>query len=104
MPKCRVGDLAIVIKAQHKRNLGKIVRIIGLDGGNDFVVFRGYKHVWQVECVQRLFWTLGKKRFIRKLGPVPDCRLQPIRGNTTRHGKTSVSKVTRGRILAESKG
>ncbi len=38
--KCKVGDLVVVIRAQCKSNLGRIVLIVGADDGTDFVKFK----------------------------------------------------------------
>ena len=78
--KCRVGDLAVVIDAEHGCNLGKIVRVIKPHDGSGDIVFWGADNVWLVECAHPLTWSVGKKRYRRKTGPAPDAQLQPIRG------------------------
>ena len=78
--KCRVGDLALVIEAQHSCNLGKIVRVIKPHDGSGDIVFWDTEDVWLIESVLPLTWTVGKKRYRRKRGPAPDAQLQPIRG------------------------
>jgi hypothetical protein len=41
-----------------------------------------------------MVWSVGTKRYRRKLGPVPDCQLQPIREQALDEGLvTFVSKV-----------
>lgn len=80
-PRCRAGDLCVVIDATHRCNLGRIVRIIEKHDGTGDLVFRNVGVVWQVESAQRMTWSIGKKRIRRRRGPVPDSYLKPIRGN-----------------------
>lgn len=78
--QCKAGDLAIVVHAFHRGNLGRIVEVVGLHDGTGDLVFREGGVVWLVKCAQPMTWTVGKKRFRRKYGPVPDAVLKPIRG------------------------
>jgi hypothetical protein len=80
--KCKVGDLAVVINAEHRCNIGRIVHVVAPDDGNDFIVFRGQGQVWKVTCHQPMIWRDKSKRFERRAGPVPEKYLQPIRGLT----------------------
>jgi hypothetical protein len=79
-PRCRPGDLAVIVVADYKTNLGRIVRVIKADDGTGDIDFGCREIVWFVESAQSLTWTVGKKRYRRKYGPAPDCQLQPIRG------------------------
>lgn len=79
--KCRVGDLAVVVGAEYKSNLGKIVRVVEPHDGRGEIHFRNQGPIWWVESHSMLFWTKGRKRFRRRTGPVPDYILYPIRGN-----------------------
>jgi hypothetical protein len=78
--ECKVGDLAVVIRAQCKSNLGRIVLIVAADDGTDFVSFKNEGPVWRVKSERPQTWYLDGKRYRRKIGPVPENRLQPIRG------------------------
>lgn len=78
--QCKAGDLAIVVHAFHRGNLGRIVEVVGPHDGTGDLVFREGGVVWLVKCAQPMTWTVGKKRFRRKYGPVPDAVLKPIRG------------------------
>jgi hypothetical protein len=78
-PRCRPGDLAVIVVADNKINLGRIVRVIKADDGTGDLHLGGNQVVWFVECAQPLTWSEGKKRYRRKYGPAPDCQLQPIR-------------------------
>ncbi len=78
--RCKAGDLAVVLSAVHKSNVGKFVNVIKLyppDGG---VNLAGDQRVWLVESYAPLTWRTGKKLWCGILGPVPDSALQPIRG------------------------
>lgn len=79
--KCRPGDLAVVIAAMNKSNIGLIVRVLRLHDNSGDLAYH-IDEVWLAECSTRMTWTIGKKRFLRKAGPIPDAQLQPIRGPT----------------------
>ena len=80
-PRCKVGDLAVVVQAKFPSNLGRIVQVVGLhDGTGDIVYTPEFSPVWLVVASTRLTWTCNGKRYRRKSGPVPDQQLQPIRG------------------------
>jgi hypothetical protein len=78
--RCSVGDLAVVVSANHQCNLGLIVKVIAVhDGKGDLVYGAGAGPVWLVESAQPMTWNVKSRRFRRKRGPVPDCQLEPIR-------------------------
>ena len=78
--KCKPGDLAVVVNAQHRCNIGFIVQVLEPHDGLGDIVFKGQGHVWLVKCHRPMTWYVRGKRYRRKTGPVPDSRLQPIRG------------------------
>jgi hypothetical protein len=80
-PRCRAGDLAVIIYADYRCNLGRIVRVLAQHDGKGDIAFHGVDVVWLVESSRPITWTVGTKRFRRKRGPVPDTYLKPIRGN-----------------------
>src|SRR4051812_29974367 len=81
MPKCRPGDLAVVVQARFRCNLGKIVQIVGPhDGTGDLVFDRSWGVVWWIKSSRRLSWISYGKVYRRKTGPCPDSKLRPIRG------------------------
>ncbi|NEX60630.1 hypothetical protein [Noviherbaspirillum galbum] len=88
-PRCRAGDLAVVINAHHPSNVGHIVKVLAPDNGKGDLVFRNVGVVWLVESVRPMTWSIGSRRIRRKCGPVPDTRLKPIRGNRTDKRKTA---------------
>ena len=78
--RCKPGDLAVVIHAAFKTNLGRIVRVIRPSCGEGDLTYPAHLNTWLVESAAPLTWYRGKKRFRRKSGPVPDAQLQPIKG------------------------
>ena len=78
--KCEQGDLAVVVSAVYKMNIGLIVRVIELHDGKGSLTFKGIGPIWLVSCSRRMKWTLHNKIYRRKIGPVPEYLLQPIRG------------------------
>lgn len=97
--RCKPGDLAVVVNAQFRSNVGNIVRVIAPDHGAGFVQFVGEGRVWLVECHRPMTWATYGKRYRRRTGPVPDNRLQPIRGlpldrNRTREADLGVALLT----------
>lgn len=80
--RCKPGDLAVVIQAQFTTNLGRIVRIIGIDDRKGDLRYPVAIPTWVVRCDLPMTWYDNNKRYRRKQGPVPDAYLQPIRGNS----------------------
>lgn len=80
--RCKVGDLAIVVSAYNRSNLGLIVQVIGAHDG--MVPGIGRLDVagpyWLVEGVHPMVYCNDKKRLEMKRGPAPDSALEPIRG------------------------
>ncbi len=103
--KCRVGDLAIVIDAFHRRNLGQIVRVIAThDGTGDIVFPVETGQVWLVEGNRPLTWSLYGKRYRRKIGPAPDNQLQPIRGTAADDNASIEAKKLLRKVMRSSAG
>ena len=105
--KCRVGDLAVVIDAYYRSNLGRIVRVIAPHDGSGDLVFTNVGQVWLVDCAQHMTWSVKKKIYRRTSGPVPDSRLQPIRGVLPGDGasgsvKKRLQKPKRSKELIEA--
>ena len=78
--RCKPGDLAVVVSAELRCNVGLIVRIIAPHDGAGAVRFTDQGYVWLVAAPRRMTWYMHGKVYRRKIGPVPDNRLQPIRG------------------------
>jgi hypothetical protein len=80
--RCKPGDLAVVIYADIPSNVGKIVRVVKASQRDGVLSFPNSKPSWLVQSAHTMTWYIGKKRYRRKTGPVPDAQLQPIRGLT----------------------
>lgn len=89
--RCRPGDLAVVISAKNKRNLGIIVNIIDADDRKGAVRYPLGTPTWLVESQKPLTWVVDGKRHSYHCGPVPDAQLQPIRA--TPQGKKRGQKL-----------
>ena len=81
--KCQPGDLAVVIDADIPGNLGAIVRVIETHDGSGPIRFIDEGQVWTVSCAEAMTWVVSGVTYRQKTGPVPDGRLQPIRGSRT---------------------
>jgi hypothetical protein len=88
--RCKPGDLAVVISAKNKRNLGIIVKIIDADDRKGTLRYPLGTPAWLVESQKPLTWVVDGQRHCYHRGPVPDAQLQPIRANP--QGKKSVQK------------
>jgi hypothetical protein len=89
--RCKLGDLAIVISAKNKRNLGIIVKIIDADDRKGALRYPLGTPTWLVESQKPLTWVVDGKRHSYHRGPVPDAQLQPIRA--TPQGKKRAQKL-----------
>ena len=89
--RCKPGDLAIVIVAKNKRNLGIIVKVIHADDRKGAVRYPLGTPTWLVESQKPLTWVVDGKRHSYHRGPVPDAQLQPIRA--TPQGKKRAQKL-----------
>ena len=90
MPKCKPGDLAIIIHAHNPQNLGTIVRIIDLHPDQLSMACPKGDTIWRASGPRPMLYDINGIIKRRRIGPVPDSQLQPIRG-----GKSSKSTVRR---------
>ncbi|MCA3000603.1 MAG: hypothetical protein ING66_07385 [Rhodocyclaceae bacterium] len=100
---CRKGDIAIVVRAKHECNLGTIVRILDVDDGKGDLAFKNESLVWSVSCDYPMTWSKNGRLFLRTEGPVPDWKLQPIRGGDKSEKANSESKSCRSAKLQEQR-
>jgi hypothetical protein len=93
---CRPGDLAIVVRAENKQNLGRIVHVVQEhDGAGDLVLDeRVYGHVWLVEAERPLVWRRAGKRVRRRRGPAPDDYLLPVGSTPSESTAPATSDVS----------
>lgn len=76
--RCRPGDLAVVITAKYKSNVGKIVTVVRPYRGNKKLSGDGFE--WLIRSSTRIIWGDGTRTWRRLRGPALDTQLQPIRG------------------------
>ena len=77
--RCKPGDLAVVIDAKYKRNLGIIVKVIEIDDRTGPVRYALETPVWLAESQKAITWVANGRRYSSNRGPIPDAQLQPIR-------------------------
>ena len=78
--RCRPGDMAVIVDAFNKCNIGKIVTVIELHDGSGELALKLKEPVWLIRCSVPIIWSTDTKRWRRKSGPAGDSALQPIRG------------------------
>ena len=78
--RCKPGDMAVVIDAKYKRNLGIIVKVIELDDRTGPVRYALDTPAWLAESQKAMTWVVNGTRYSSHRGPIPDAQLQPIRG------------------------
>ena len=77
--RCKPGDIALVVRAEHLHNVGLIVKVLGPYPGGD-IDLPGRGFLWEVECKQLQMWMMNGQVRWRHRGPVPDEYLLPLRG------------------------
>ncbi len=82
---CKPGDLAIIVSADHERNIGQIVEVIETHDGRTPFQLPWNGHVWLARTVSGRrtlsYYFTAKGCFMSHArGPVPDARLRPITG------------------------
>lgn len=82
--RCKPGDLAVVVRAQNRVNLGNIVRVIEAhDGTGELAYPSRAGPVWLCECQKPMFWYFRNRVFVQNIGPIPDSCLQLLRGKAS---------------------
>ncbi len=94
--KCKPGDMAVVLSAVHKSNVGKFVNVVRLYDVDDGVNLGCSRPVWLVQSHSPLTWRTGDKLWCAIRGPVPDASLQPIRGLTGKHHQSDCASLQKG--------
>lgn len=90
---CQPGDLAVVISASNKYNIGRVVTVIRPFDGTGGLCPDTTGACWLVRCSTPLKWVAvdSGKVYRRKEGPAPDACLQPIRGIPKRMASVVIS-------------
>ena len=92
--RCKPGDLAVIIQAQHRENLGLIVKVLEPHDRTGPLVYNTGESVWLTESAVPMKWTLKSEVYLLKRGPIPAAQLQPIRARPTpRRKRTRQIKV-----------
>jgi hypothetical protein len=100
-PKCKPGDLAVVIWAHNQENLGTIVKILQVHPDQKTVVKPEGDTVWTAQAPRPMTYEDGGVIKRRRKGPVPDSQLQPIRGANPKAKQTGTSKAKSRTVVRE---
>ena len=80
MTYCKPGDLAVVVKAHNACNIGTIVNVIGLYPHQSGLCAPEGDVIWEAQASNPLTYDFSGVLKRRRIGPVPDSQLRPIRG------------------------
>jgi hypothetical protein len=80
MTYCKPGDLAVVVKAHNACNIGTIVHVIGLYTGQSGLCAPEGDVIWEAQASHPMTYAYSGVLQRRRIGPVPDSQLRPIRG------------------------
>lgn len=83
MSNCKPGDLAIVVEAYNACNIGTIVHVIGLHPKQSGICAPEGDIIWKAEARHPMTYDINGVLRRRRLGPVPDSQLRPIKGKTS---------------------
>ena len=78
---CRLGDLAVTVRAEIPENLGNIVRIVGYHGKSTWYGFKDPIHLWEIEVAEGgclVYEYDDGTREYETRGLAPDAFLKPI--------------------------
>ena len=83
---CRLGDLAVTVRAALPENLGNIVRIVGYHGKSTWYGFKDPIHLWEIEVAEGgclVYEYDDGTREYETRGLAPDAFLKPIAPKNT---------------------
>lgn len=80
MTYCKPGDLAVVVKAHNACNIGTIVHVIGRHPNQAAVCAPEGDVIWKAKARHPMTYDKNGVLRRRRLGPIPDSQLRPIRG------------------------
>ena len=105
MSRCKPGDLAVIVEATNKANIGRIVKVVAAHDGKGILAMVSQGQIWMINAPTPLTWSIGRKRYRRKNGPAPDSQLQPIRGakplDSTSRSRAKVDNATADPLTIE---
>jgi hypothetical protein len=105
MSRCKPGDLAAIVEATNKANIGRIVKVVAAHDGKGKLAMVSQDQIWMINAPTPLTWSIGRKRYRRKNGPAPDSQLQPIRGlqqpESTNRSRSNVNNATADPLTIE---
>ena len=81
-PRCKPGDLAIVVEAYNPCNVGTIVNVIGLHPKQNGICAPKGDVIWKAQARHPMTYEINGVLRRRRLGPIPDSQLRPIRGQS----------------------
>lgn len=93
--RCKIGDLAIIVNAINKQNIGKLVRVIDRhDGSQDYNGVRWREDAKSCEWIIQSEGTpLISYPLNEKSGPFWDKWLRPIRPVEDQESETETKKI-----------
>lgn len=80
MTYCKPGDLAVVVKAYNAINIGTIVHVIGHYPRQSGLCAPKGDVIWEAKASHPMTYDCCGVLERKKIGPVPDSQLRPIRG------------------------
>jgi len=80
MPKCTPGDLAIIVYAYNTVNIGTIVKVLAQHPDQLAIESHPDDVLWTCRAAYPMTYSFGNKKHKKKIGPVPDSYMRPIRG------------------------
>ena len=80
MTYCKPGDLAVVVKAHNACNIGTIVHVIGIYPHQSDLCAPAGDVIWEAQASHPMTYDYSGVLKRRRIGPVPDSQLRPIRG------------------------
>jgi hypothetical protein len=80
MHKCAAGDLAVVVYAHNTINIGTIVKVLSLHPNQFEIQTHPDDVLWTCKAAHPMTYEVGNKKRKRKIGPIPDSYMRPIRG------------------------
>lgn len=103
-PNCKPGDLAIVIQAEQRINLGAIVEVLHLCDRTADLRYPDDQLIWIVRCSRYMKWVYRGQNFYQKEGPVPDAALRSIRGDELKATVPTTTSLNAPRDANQSVG